>query len=49
MMINGLSIESSIAGNVSECLAADGEGDLVQNILGDSVFNAFTTFNSTYS
>jgi hypothetical protein len=44
-MIKRLSIESSIAGNVSECLAADGEGDLVKNILGDSVFTTITTFN----
>lgn len=39
------SIDASVAGNVSECIASDGGGNLAENILGDAVFTAITTFN----
>ena len=47
--MNAFSIDASVAGNVSQCIAADGGGDLAKNILGEGVFTAITTFNSTYT
>lgn len=33
-----LNIDKSIAGNISECLAIDGNGDILANVLGADVY-----------
>ena len=47
--MNAFNIDVLVAGNVSECIAADGGGNLAKNIIGEGVFTTITTFNSTYT
>jgi hypothetical protein len=47
--MNAFNIDVSVAGNLSECIAVNGEGNLIKNIMGEGVFTAITNFNSAYT
>lgn len=42
-------MDAQLAGNISECIAIDGNGDIVSNILGMNVYTTLDELNNTYN
>ena len=43
-----MSIDSTSASNISECIAADGSGKIASNLLGSSVYDSLVNLNKSY-
>ncbi len=44
-----LKLDAKLSSNISECIAVDGNGDIISSILGTSVFSTIADLNSTYN
>ena len=42
-------MDVEVAGNISECIAIDGKGDIVRDIIGNDVYRSIESLNSTYT
>ena len=42
-------MDVEVAGNISECIAIDGSGDIVRDIIGPDVYRSIDSLNSTYT
>lgn len=42
-------MNATVAGNVSDCIAIDGSGDIVKNMVGDFIYQSIDSLNSTYA
>lgn len=48
-LVTKFKMNATLAGNVSDCIAIDGSGDIVKNMVGDLVYQSIDSLNSTYS
>ena len=48
-LVNKFNMDVEVAGNISECIAIDGSGDIVRDIIGPDVYRSIDSLNSTYT